>query len=146
MKKILAFLSVIVLCTIGCNREKPNPIEGAWDLVYAVNIVNDTVSGEFPGTWEGKDMKMWSKEHFIFIGLFRQDTTEMDNFGGGTYTLNDNIYNETIEYHVNKEAVGNTNQMYVKVSNDTLYQIWPVDDTGVFDKANYNEERYIKIK
>jgi hypothetical protein len=146
MKKILALISVIVLFTIGCNKEKPNPIEGAWDMTYAVKVADDTVSLKYPGDVEGNQMKMWSKEHFVFVGLFRQDTTELDSFGGGTYTLEGNIYKENIEYHVTRSIVGKTNQMYIRVSNDTLYQIWPVDDAGVFDKANYNEERYIKLK
>jgi len=146
MKKILALLSVIVLFTIGCNQEKSNPIEGAWDLVYFIAIDNDTITGQFPGTWEGKDMKTWSKEHFIFIGHYMMDTTEYDSYGGGTYTLDGNIYKETVDFHYNKNAIGETYQMYIKVSNDTLYQIWPVDDTGEADKANYKEQRYIRLK
>lgn len=145
MKKILALITVIVLFTVACNKEKTNPIEGAWDLIYAISVDDDTLSWDFPGYYMGKDMKMWSKEHYIVIGSFKQDTTEMDNFGGGSYTLDGNIYNETIKYHVDKDLIGQTIRMNIKVSNDTLYQIWPVDETGAFDKANYREERYIKV-
>jgi len=94
MKKILALISVIILFAAACNKKKSNPVEGAWDLVYAVKVSDDTVKMKYPGDIEGNKMKMWSGEHFIFVGLFRKDTTAIDSFGGGIYTLDGNIYRE----------------------------------------------------
>jgi hypothetical protein len=145
MKKVIVLFSAILLILTGCTKEKPNSLEGAWDMIYTAKTANDTIWSTAAKP-DNPQLKMYSKEHFIFVGTFKDDTVTMDNYGGGTYKLDGNICRETIEYHVTPEAIGKTIQMYVEVSNDTLYQIWPADDQGQYDKSNYREERYTRLK
>jgi len=147
MKKILIFCAIAMLCAISCTqKETPNPIEGQWNLIYSKSVANDSVDGEFPATYQGSDMKWWSKDHFIFVGKYTQDTVTMDSYGGGTYTLNGTDYSETVQYHSTPEVVGMTYKMLVTVKNDTLVQIWPVMEDGKIDNSNYQLERYTRMK
>lgn len=71
-----------MLSVISCTqKEKPNPIEGEWNLIYSKSVANDSVVGEFPGTYQGSDMKWWSKDHFIFVGKYTQDTVTINSYG-----------------------------------------------------------------
>lgn len=147
MKKTLVLCVVALLSIISCTQqEKPNPIEGQWNLIYSKSVANDSVDGEFPGTYQGSNMKWWSKDHFIFVGKFTEDTVTINSYGGGTYTLTGTNYAETILYHTFPEVVGMTYKMLVTVKNDTLVQIWPVMDNGKIDDSNYRLERYTRIK
>lgn len=147
MKKILALISVIVLFTMGCNNQKSNPIEGAWDMVYYINVENDSVLWNYQVNMKGKNTKMWNEDHFIFVSHYTvYDTLDVEAAGGGSYTLEGNIYKESPDFSYDKDAIGTTIQMSVRVSNDTLYQIWPVNENGEFDKASYSEQRYIRLE
>jgi hypothetical protein len=146
MKKILIIFSIALLAVIACKQEPSNPIEGQWNLIYGKAVVNDSVTGEFPGIYQGSDMKWWSSDHFIFVGKFTMDTVTMNSWGGGTYTINGTDYAETVQYHTSPDLIGKTYKMLVTVKNDTLVQIWPVKDDGQIDKGNYRLERYIRLK
>ena len=39
-------------------------------------------------------MKFWAGTHFAFVGMFQLDSTTMDNYGGGTFTLVGKNYQE----------------------------------------------------
>jgi hypothetical protein len=145
MKKSLLCCFMIALVIGGCTQQKSSKIEGAWQLVYNKSIAGDTLLFQFPGNYTGSDMKMWSKDHFVFVGLFKSDTITQNNYGGGTYTLKGNLYAETILFHTYKEVVGKTFKMIIEIKNDTLYQTWPVDDNGKIDSANYNVEKYTRF-
>jgi hypothetical protein len=129
---------------ISCNQQKPSKIEGAWQLVSIYAMITDTVH-TFPGSWTGTQMKMWSKDHFAFVGEFKSDTIKEDSYGGGTYTLKDNLYDETILYHSYKSEVGKTIKMKLEIMNDTLYQTFPLKDDGTLDSSNYHIEKYIRF-
>jgi hypothetical protein len=145
MKKIIFLLIAVAMIIGSCAKQKTPKIEGAWNLVYLRSIAGDTLQYQFPGEYTGSDMKIWSKDHFAFVGLYKKDTSSMDGYGGGTYTLKDNRYDETIVYHSNKTSVGQTVKMIIEIKNDTLCQTWPVDDNGKIDSANYRVEKYVKF-
>jgi hypothetical protein len=146
MKKILILFFTVLLISPGCKKEEPNPIEGAWNLIYVKNIVNDSIVSEFPRTYQGSDIKMWTKEHWCFVSRYKQDTVFTDNWGGGTYTLDGTMYVEHIMYHSRKNYIGQELKMLMTVKNDTLIQIWPVDDKGMVTKSNCTVERYTRLK
>lgn len=144
MKKSLLICSLFVLIMSSCTQQKPSAIEGAWKLASAISISNDTVF-QFPGKWTGDQMKMWSKDHFAFVGLFKSDTITENSYGGGTYTLNGTQYSETIMYHTYPKSVGTTIKMMLEIKNDTLYQTFPLREDGTLDSSNYNTEKYIRF-
>lgn len=146
MKKTLFFSALFLLSLIGCKQEPQNPVAGAWNLIYAKQVVNDSTRSSFPSSYQGSQVKMWSDNYWMFTGKFTSDTVKEDNYGGGSYTLDGVVYKETIVYHVSPGYVGKTLRMRIVVKNDTLVQVWPADEKGEVDKSNYTCEKYVKIK
>jgi hypothetical protein len=145
MKAMLSCCLMILLIIGGCSQPKSPKIDGAWQLVYFKSVAGDTLRGLFPGNFTGSDMKIWSKDHFAFVGLYKNDTSTINGYGGGTFTLDGNHYTETILYHTNQEAVGQIVKMMIEIKNDTLFQSWPLGDNGKIDSANYHLEKYIRF-
>lgn len=146
MKKLVLFAAFCLLVLAGCKQAPVNPVAGAWNLIYAKTVSNDTVTDSYPGMHQGSQVKMWCNNYWMFIGVNKSDTTVIDKFGGGSYTLDGVVYKETIVYHYMKSYVGQTLGMRIVVENDTLMQVWPADDQGNVDKSNYFSEKYVRIK
>ena len=91
MKKAI-FLGMLIVLIIGsCNKkEVRSPYEGAWKVVSWVYIEGDSIAWEFPKTLTGSEITIISKNHFLWGGRYNRDTTFINNWGGGTYTLNGN--------------------------------------------------------
>lgn len=130
---------------LGSTPQQGSSIEGAWKLVHATVVRNGALAGEFPESWSGNDMKMWSHGHFTFVGRMKSDTTYTDYYGGGKYTLQGNRYQEEIEFHMVPGLIGTTAKMLLEVRSDTLIQTWPVKDDGQIDKDNFYEEKYVRL-
>ena len=146
MKKIAILSSMLLIMLSACNQEPVNPVVGAWDLIYAKQIENDSVIATYPGTYQGSQVKMWCNNYWMFVGEYSQDTVKTDNFGGGSYTLEGIVYKETIKYHSSEDYIGKTLRMRIVVANDTLIQVWPADEMGEVDKSNYTSEKYARVK
>jgi hypothetical protein len=146
MKKIAILSSLLLIAAAGCKQEPLNPVIGAWDLIYAKQVVNDSVISTFPGSYQGSQVKMWCNNYWMFVGDFSQDTLKTKGFGGGSYTLEGIVYKETIRYHSSDDYTGKTLRMRIVVANDTLIQVWPANETGEVDKSNYNSEKYVRVK
>jgi hypothetical protein len=146
MKKTLIISVSLMFLLAGCSQEPANPVVGAWDLIYAKQVVNDTTEATFPGDYQGSQVKMWCNNYWMFVGEYTLDTITDNNFGGGSYTLEGLVYKETIKYHSSADYVGQTLRMRIIVENDTLIQVWPANETGEIDKSNYTSEKYVKVK
>jgi hypothetical protein len=145
MKTGIFLITVMLFIMGGCTQQKKSPIEGSWQLVSGKWMQGDSLLGEFPGKFVVSDIKMWSKGHFLFAGQFKSDTTVMDSYGGGTYKLEGNQYEETLQFHVWKSAVGTTVKMLMEIRNDTLIQTYPLGNNGQVDKNNFSQEKYIRL-
>jgi hypothetical protein len=146
MKKVAVLSSLLLIMLAACRQEPVNPVVGAWDMIYARQVVNDSVVATFPDDYQGSQVKMWCKNYWMFVGEYYQDTVKTDGFGGGSYTLEGIVYKETIKYHSSKDYVGETIRMRIVIANDTLIQVWPADEMGEVDKANYTSEKYVRVK
>ena len=146
MKKTFYVSILLMFLIAACKQEPVNPVIGAWDLIYAKQVVNDTTASVFPGDYKGSQVKMWCDNYWMFVGEFTQDTITEPGFGGGSYTLEGLVYKETIKYHSSADYVGQTLRMRIVVQNDTLIQVWPADEMGEIDKSNYTSEKYIRVK
>lgn len=146
MKKITITSAMLLLILIGCNQEPVNPVVGAWNLVYAKQVENDSVIATFPADYQGSQVKMWCNNYWMFVGEYSQDTVKSENYGGGSYSLEGIVYKETIKYHVTEDYIGETLRMRIVVANDTLIQVWPANETGEVDKSNYHSEKYVRVK
>ncbi len=146
MKKVAVLSSLLLIMLAACNQKPVNPVIGAWDLIYAKQVQNDSVVATYPGTYQGSQVKMWCSNYWMFVGEFSQDTVKTDSFGGGSYTLEGIVYKETIKYHSGDSYLDKTIRMRIVVANDTLIQVWPADETGEVDKSNYTSEKYVRVK
>jgi len=74
------------------------------------------------------------------------DSAVIDGGGGGPYKkLNGNIFEESIQYFSVPSVVGSHVRMLLEIKNDTLVQIYPVDENGQIDKSNYREQKRVRL-
>jgi hypothetical protein len=147
MKKVILFSLVVALITGGCTREKKSPDEGIWKLIYGKWqdwSPGDTLIYYFPGNIDIYHVKIFSNNYFTFVGHIRLDTIMYDNFGGGTFTLDGNRYEENVLF-AGKAIFSRKVKMIQEIMNDTLVQKWPADENWkLADK--YSIEKYIRLK
>jgi hypothetical protein len=121
-------------------------MEGAWKLAYEFEVSGDNTTLLFPGASQGSEIKMWSGDSWALVGVFIQDSTFTDNFGGGKFTIEGTNYQEIVGYHSAKEYLGQTVKLYLEIKNDTLTQIWPVDEQGEPVKSHYYMEKWVRFE
>lgn len=147
IKFIAGLMISIIIWSCSPNEKQHRKIEGAWSLGYYQSIAKDSVIGRYIGKDViGSQIKVWSNDHFVFVGRFKVGSREADNYGGGTYTLEGSQYIETILYHINKQWIGTKPKMLIEIKGDTLYQTWPVNNMWQTDKSNYTLEKYVRLK
>ena len=146
MKLTLLFCLIILLVMGSCTQEKKSPMEGAWKLAYEYEVSGDNSTLLFPGTSNGSEIKMWSGNRWALVGVFIEDSTLTDNFGGGRFTLEGTNYQEIVEYHSATEYLGQTVKLYLEIKSDTLTQIWPVDDNGEIIRSHYYIEKWVRMQ
>ena len=142
MKKLIILGLILFVTICSYAQEKKSPIEGAWKLVYAKWAAFDQT---FPALVKGSDIKIWTKEHFAFVGQFKADTMVMDNYGWGTYTLTGNKYTENVVFHADKPSIGKSIKLLLEIKNDTLTQSYPADDNWKLP-TKYSTEKYVRVK
>lgn len=146
MKVNVIFCLMISIIIISCTQQKNSQLEGAWQLVYFKNIAGDSLRYEIPGNITGSQIKMWSQDHFMFVGRFKLDTAFSDNYGTGTYKLEERQYEENILDFTTANSVGEKIKLLLEIRNDTLIQSWPANDNWEIDQSNYYVEKYIRLK
>lgn len=146
MKTSLFLLVIISMIIGGCAEQKKSSIEGTWQVVSWRNMAGDSLVWELGDHFSGTEMKIWSVDHFAFVGRYKQDTTFIDNYGGGTYKLDGIQCVESYQYFVDQKMVGTTQKLLIEIKNDTMTQTWPVDDNWQIVKSKYNIQKLIRIK
>ena len=121
-------------------------MEGAWKLAYEYEVKGDQSALIFPGESQGSEIKMWSGDRWALVGVFVEDSIMTDNFGGGKFTLEGTNYQEIVGYHSAKQYLGQTVKLYLEIQNDTLTQIWPVDENGAPDKDLHYMEKWVRFE
>ena len=121
-------------------------MEGAWKLAYEYEVKGDNTTLLFPGVSQGSEIKMWTGDRWALVGVFIEDSTVTDNFGGGKFTIEGTNYQEIVGYHSAKEYLGQTVKLFLEIKNDTLTQIWPVDEKGEPVKSHYYMEKWVRFE
>jgi hypothetical protein len=142
MKKIIFLSLIFLLIIVSCSQEKKSPIEGAWQMIYGNWQSVDTT---FPAQIKGSQIKILSKEYFAFVGHFELDTIISENYGGGTYKLEGDRFEEGVIYHASKASIGKKVKLLVEIRNDTLIQRWPADENWKLAEK-YSTEKYVRLK
>ena len=146
MKKILLLCLMIPMLLGSCTQELTSPMEGAWKLAYEYEVKGESSTILFPGVSQGSEIKMWSGDRWALVGVFIEDSTITDNFGGGKFTLEGTNYQEIVGYHSAKKYLGQTVKLFLEIKNDTLTQIWPVDENGEPDKNLHYMEKWVRFE
>lgn len=146
-KVVVSLMILIIITCCSPNNKQHRKIDGAWSLVSYLTVSKDTVVGRYVGRdVVGSQIKVWSQNHFVFVGRFIVGDKAVDNYGGGTYTLVGSQYIETILYHKNHQWVNSQPRMLAEIKGDTLYQTWPVNDKWQINKYDYTVEKYVRLK
>jgi hypothetical protein len=147
MKKFI-FLSIVIALIFGsCAKQKISPIEGIWKLTYGKWYnwnPGDTMTYQFPGNMDIYHIKIFSKNNFTFVGHYSLDTLTHDNYGGGTYNLKGDRFEENVLY-AGKMIMNRKTKMTQEIKIDTLIQKWPVDENWKLAEK-YSIEKYIRLK
>lgn len=144
MKKMLLLCLMIPMLLGSCTQEKVSPMEGAWKLAYEYEVKGESSTILFPGVSQGSEIKMWSGDRWALVGVFIEDSTITDNFGGGKFTIEGTNYQEIVGYHSAKQYLGQTVKLWLEIKGDTLTQIWPVDENGEPDKNLHYMEKWVR--
>ena len=148
MKKNLFLSLIISLIIVSCTQkqEVKSPNEGVWQLVGYTWVSGDTITNyNFPNPELGSQIKIWTKNHWTFVGIMKTDTTDVDLYGGGTYTLNGNKYEEGIIYHNDKPSVNTNFKALLEIRNDTLFQTNNLLDDWRLPRQ-YAIEKYARLE
>jgi hypothetical protein len=117
MKFLSLFLLFVLLLSCSTDvQEKRKPLEGTWELVSGKMTWADS-SISYPYSDYHRMIKIISKKHFVFIN---QDTTgeEYSDFGGGSYSLEGDIYTEHIEFFSPVDFIGKSFSFNSEVKGD----------------------------
>jgi hypothetical protein len=147
MKKLILVGLIWALVIGSCEEKKKSQVEGIWKLNYGMWHEwnpGDTIIYQFPGNISIYHIKIFSRENVTFVGHYNLDTLTHDNYGGGTYTLKGNRYEENLLY-AGKSIFNRKIRMLVEVKNDTLIQKWPADENWKLSEK-YNIEKYVRLK
>lgn len=146
MKNLLLLFAMTLMLIVSCakQQEVKSPMEGAWQVVSWQRYSADTLSWELGVRFTGGEIKIWSRDHFAFVGQYKQDTAFINNFGAGTYKLEGTHYEESFLYCVEQSWVGTTGRILLEIKNDTLIQTWPCDNNWQIDKSNYNIQKLVR--
>jgi hypothetical protein len=147
ISKIISIL-ILILAISACNSNKEqNTIEGTWRLVSSTATQKDSTFSTFnPKT---KMIKILNDSHFAFfnhdLDNGKDSTTAVFSGGGGSYTLKDSVYTESLDYFNNRQWENNKFEFVVKIKNDTLIQkgVEKVEKLGV-DRIII--EKYVREK
>lgn len=146
MRKTIFLVLVIALITGSCARNTQKSLQGAWKMIQMQMVEGRKVTNYFSDRYTVNQIKMWSEDHFIFVGKYQVDTSLIYRYGVGTYTLEGNLYEEDILYHFSKSYEGTKNKIWLEIRNDTLLHIFPVDDLGQPSQATHWIEKYVRVK
>lgn len=144
MKKVIFFSLILGLIIAACGQKSGVP-QGNWQMVQMQMIEGSRVTNYFSDLYTVSQTKMWSGNHFIFVGKYEVDTVTTYRYGVGTFTLNGNLYEEDIKYHFDPAYEGTKNKIWLEIRNDTLLHVFPVDDLGKPNQARHWIEKYVRL-
>jgi hypothetical protein len=147
MKKVIFLSLVIALLISSCTqKEVKSSYEGAWKVVSWIAMEGDSLTWRFPGDYSGNEISINAKNHFLWAGRYKKDTTFVDNWGGGTYTRDGNRLEHTFLYCVDKSMVGTKRRLLWELKNDTASYTWPCDENWQVNKDKYYVQKLVKAE
>lgn len=110
MKNSIIYICACLLLLISCKQEadkssevvsvepeaKALTLEGAWELVSFYNYDDDGITDTIPATETNRQIKMYTATKVMWSRYNAADST--DWFGFGSYTANDSILTEVLDF------------------------------------------------
>jgi hypothetical protein len=147
MKKIIFLSMIILIIIVNCTqREVKSPYEGVWKVVSWKSMVGDSLTWKFPGTYTGSEISIIAKNHFLWGGRYMRDTTFINNWGGGTYTLDGNRLVHSFLWCVDQSMVGTQRRLLWELKNDTAIYSWPCDENWQLNKDKYYIQKLVRVE
>lgn len=125
MKSQIVIIFVIIIFLSAGKAQQKNSIEGAWDMLSQKVFWGDTTYS-MEKDEANHQLKMMCDNHFTFVGQFVSNNDTSNMYGGGTYSLNNNVYTENCDYHAAKWLVGTSRSYEISVHSDTLVLKGPI--------------------
>ncbi len=151
MKFYVAIIATAILSCEGKDGRQAGPpglpLAGTWKLLNGTIIEKgDTTVTEY--TKGLSFIKIINESHFAFLlhDLSKgKDSAATFTAGGGSYTLQGELYTEHLEYCTAREWEGHDFTFSVTIRNDTLTQrgLEKIEGEGI-DRLNI--ERYVRLK
>ena len=120
MKRFIYAPVAAMLIALMCSTSLMNDsLEGTWILVKGIHVTSeDTI--KLPATENAVHMKIIGKTHFATIW---QDPNDENNegFNGGTYTFENGIYTENLNFFSKNANIGLIARFKVKLEKDMFY-------------------------
>jgi hypothetical protein len=148
--------SLIFLCSfLSCqSNQEPvkttatvNPLIGTWQLVSGTTIQGkDTTTTDY--TKGKKFLKIINGSHFAFVGhdLNKgKDSLAFYSSGAGTYSINDSVYTEHLQFCNDRAWEGNDFTFHIVIHDDSLTQTGK-EKVEKINVDRLNIERYVKVK
>jgi hypothetical protein len=138
MKKLILFPVVAALFLLICStRTAQDTLEGTWILVKGTIVTpEDTI--QLPATEDAVHMKIIGKTHFATI--WQDPNVEgYEGFNGGTYTYENGIYTENIQFNIENGSIGWSIRFKVTLEKNRFF-MESVDDEGNKPEFKISEE------
>lgn len=146
MKTLISIGCIVLFLFSGCNQEESSPIEGVWKVVAWERFDGDSVIWSMPGNLQGEEILIFAREHYNWVGRYKLDTAYIDNFGGGTYTLDGNKLEVNLIYYGNPDRAGTTIRLLWDYQNDTVVQTWPCDENWELEQGPVSIQKWVRIE
>ena len=129
----LAIVAMSMLVLVACEEsqqpaqastaqtESSNPLIGAWEFVSSRVVLPDTVISAV-NTSDRVGLYFFSEAHWGFVGS-TPDGGELLYAGNGSYTLDGNVYTETVDYHTVTDVIGTRLSFEFEIDGDTLKKV-----------------------
>ena len=151
--RITSLLFIIVTALLySCNSKKDIKKEDKLDLIGTWKLVSATVIQEKDTSvtdfTTGQEMiKIINETHFAFLRHdlnHGKDSTAIYAAGGGSYTVNGNIYTENLEYFNNRDWEGHSFDLEYRIEGDTLYTT-AIEKIEKLTVNHLNIEKFVRI-
>jgi hypothetical protein len=126
---VLTALLIITACnernTIGQNSPPNSQLVGTWQLVSETKIEKGDTTFS-PAAATQRMIKIINPTHFSFLrhdlNAGKDSTNALFVAGGGSYTLQDSLYRENLEFCNFREWENHSFDFVVNIAKDTLVQ------------------------
>lgn len=138
MKKLILFpvaaVLIILVCSTGTAKDT---LEGTWILVKGT-IVTPEGTIQLPATEDAVHMKIIGKKHFSTIWQ-DPNVENYEGFNGGTYTYENGIYTENLQFNKENASIGWVIRFRVTLEKDRFF-MESIDDEGNIPEFKISEE------